>query len=128
MADLGDIGKRVATPLARYIALTFAGCKQPAGDLIDIPSSLRVTLLQRGAFVRVAQGHAGHAYFYDLDDGTYTALAEDGSTWSVVVSGSTATVTNTTPVTPPPPYYPPIKLGGRLLVLIGGKITAIVPT
>lgn len=37
---------------------------------------------------------AGEAHFYDIDDGSYTAYeVTTGNAWSIVVSGSTATVT-----------------------------------
>lgn len=53
-----------------------------------------MTLLLRGQIVDVTMATTTTAYFYDYDDGTYIATdAMSGSSWRVVILGTTVTVT-----------------------------------
>lgn len=90
-----DVGLAVrVVPAVRFAPLRGAN-KQPAGVTIDIPTSAgRVVLLEAGQLVSIAQGVAGHTYFYDLNDGEYYAHTANGTgVWRVIVSGETANVT-----------------------------------
>ena len=95
------------------------------GCVITVPAGNQLVLLmQQGAVIRAAKGANGVAKFYDMDDGEYVALGKNGASWSVSIVNRVPTVSQLTHGL----TDAVVNLGGRLLVLIGGKITAIVPT
>jgi hypothetical protein len=98
--DLGDIGRLfpAVVPIACVGAFTLD--KQPTpvtATISDAPAGAHVLLFTvlGTAVDRVNATSAGVAKFYDLDDGSYTAVDVNGNEWSVVVVGSVATVTRT---------------------------------
>lgn len=99
MSSLGDIGGGQPRPALGIALGQFTRGKQPTTVTIAISPvavDARVHVFTAaGTFVDRANGNAsGVASVYDLDDGTYYAYEIGaGNIWQVVVSGSSATVT-----------------------------------
>jgi hypothetical protein len=75
--------------------------KAPTSVIITIPgvtANSPVTLLRNGQIVDITASSNTTAHFYDFQDGTYQAIDNaTGSSWKIVISGTSVTVTANSP-------------------------------